>query len=87
MCVCVLSRVQLCDPLDCDSPGSSVYGILQAGILKWVVISFFKGSSQPRDQTLISCIFLHWQADALPLHHLGNPCMYVHIHIFSCWTI
>ena len=37
-------------------PGSSVHGILQARILEWVTIPFSKGSSQPRDQTLISCI-------------------------------
>ena len=30
--------------------------ILQARILEWVAISFSRGSSQPRDQTLVSCI-------------------------------
>ena len=30
----------LCDPMDCSPPGSSVHGILQAGILEWVAISF-----------------------------------------------
>ena len=29
----------LCDPVDCIPPGSSVHGILQAGILEWVAIS------------------------------------------------
>ena len=28
----------LYDPMDCSLPGSSVHGILQAGILKWVAI-------------------------------------------------
>ena len=28
-----LSRVRLCDPVDCNLPGSSVHGILQARIL------------------------------------------------------
>ena len=46
----------LCDPLDCSLPGSSVHGILQARILEWVAISFSRGSSQPRDQTLASWI-------------------------------
>ena len=32
----------LCNPMDCSPPGSSVYGILQARILEWVAISFFK---------------------------------------------
>ena len=44
----------LCDPMDCSPPGSSVHGILQARILEWVVISFSRGSSQPRDQTWVS---------------------------------
>ena len=49
----------LCDLMDYSLPGSSVHGILQARILKWVVISSSKGSSRWRDQTLtpsISCI-------------------------------
>ena len=44
----------LCDPMDCSPPGSSVQRILQAGILKWVVLSFSRGSSQPRDRTHVS---------------------------------
>ena len=51
-----LSRVRLCDPMDCSPPGSSVHGILQARILEWVAISFSRGSSRPRDQTQISHI-------------------------------
>ena len=51
---------QLCptlgDPVDSSLPGSSLHGILQARILEWAAISFSRGSSQPRDQTRISCI-------------------------------
>ena len=32
----------LCDPMDCSLLGSSVHGILQARILEWVAISFFR---------------------------------------------
>ena len=35
---------------------SSVPGILQAGILEWVAISFSRRSSQPRDRTQVSRI-------------------------------
>ena len=35
-------------------PGSSVHGTLQARILEWVAISYFRGSSQHRDPTPIS---------------------------------
>ena len=34
------SCLTLCDPMDCSLPGSSLHGILQAGILEWVAISF-----------------------------------------------
>ena len=44
----------LCDPMDCSPPGSSVHEILQARILEWVAIPFCRGSSQPRDQMLVS---------------------------------
>ena len=34
------SCLNLCGPLDCSPPDSSVHGILQAGILEGVAISF-----------------------------------------------
>ena len=34
------SRVRLCDPIDGSPPGSPVPGILQAGTLEWIAISF-----------------------------------------------
>ena len=46
----------LCDPKDCNPPGFSVHGLLQARILGWVAISFSRGSSRPRDRTPVSCI-------------------------------
>ena len=61
----------LCDPADCSQPGSSIHGILQARILEWVVISFSKESSQPRDQTSISCIG-RWQSWNVALITLGG---------------
>ena len=42
--------------MDCSPPGSSIHGIFQARIWEWVAISFSRGSSQPRDQTWVSCI-------------------------------
>ena len=47
----------LCDPMHYNSlSGSSICGIFQARVLEWVAISFSRGSSQPGDQTLVSCI-------------------------------
>ena len=44
------------DAMDCSPPGSSVHGILQARILEWVVLPSSRGSSQPRDRTLVSSV-------------------------------
>ena len=46
----------LCDPMDYRPPSSSIHGIFLAQVLEWVAISFFKGSSQPRDWTQVSHI-------------------------------
>ena len=46
----------LCDPMHRSPSGSSVHGILQARILKWGAIPFSRGSSRPRDRTLVSHI-------------------------------
>ena len=61
------------NPMDCSPPGSSVHQISQARIQEWVAISFSRGSSWPRDWTHSLLRLLHWQADSLPLSHLGNP--------------
>ena len=42
--------------MDSSLPGSAFHGIFQARILEWAAISFSRGSSQPRDQTQVSCI-------------------------------
>ena len=58
-CVLYAKSLQFCliflNPMDCGPPGSSVHGILQTRILEWVAIPFPGGSSQPRDQTHVSC--------------------------------
>ena len=57
-CYCLVTKscLILLKLMDCSPPGPSVHGISQARILKWVVISFSRGSSQPRDWTSISFI-------------------------------
>ena len=37
----------LCDPMDCNPPGSSVYGILQARILERVAMPSSRGLPNP----------------------------------------
>ena len=45
--VCVLSYVQLCDPMDCSLPGSSVHEIVQARIFDWVALFYSREYFQP----------------------------------------
>jgi len=45
LCVCaklLQSCLTLCDPMDCSPTGSSVHGILQARILEWIAMPFFR---------------------------------------------
>ena len=45
----------------CSPPGSSVHGISRARTFERVAISFSRGSSRPRDQTLVSCLLNCWR--------------------------
>ena len=63
-----------CDPVDCNSPSSSVHGTLQARILQWVAMPSSRESSWSRDQTCISCI----GRKVLYYHcHLGSSCFWM----------
>ena len=46
----------LLNPKDCSPPGSSVHRIFEARVLEWVVISFCRRPSWPRDWALLYCI-------------------------------
>ena len=81
-----------CYPTDCSLPGSSVHGILQARILERVAIFFSRVSSQPRNQTRVSCpagrFFTNW-ATREALHVPGeyhHSKRYIH-HNIHCSTI
>ena len=56
LCLVTQSCSTLCNTMDCSPPGSSVHGVLQARLLECVAIPSYRGSSQPRDQTPVSCI-------------------------------
>ena len=69
--------------MDCSPPGSSVHGILQTRLLRWVTIPFFKGSSLPRAQTWVPCTagrFFYC------LSHQGNPTISkVSLNFLALW--
>ena len=53
-------------------PGSSVHGIFQARILKWVAISYFREFSQPRDWTWVSWVSRQEYWSGLPFPTSGD---------------
>ena len=55
--------------MDWNPPGSSVHGILQARILEWGCYFLLQGIFPTQWSNLHP---LYWQADSLPLHHLGS---------------
>ena len=61
----------LCYPMDCSPPGSSVHGILKAGILESVAMPSSWGSSRPRDWTCISYVSCIGRQVLYHQRHLG----------------
>ena len=53
-CYCLVA--ELCRHLVTPWTGSSAHRISQARILKWIVVTFSRGSSWHKDQTLVSCL-------------------------------
>ena len=59
LCSVTQSCLTLFEPVDYSPRGSSVHGILQAGIPEWVAVPSSTGPSPPRDGTQassVSCI-------------------------------
>ena len=73
LCVCaqLRSHVQLCNPMDRSPPGSYVHGD-SPGKNTGVGCHFLTQGSNP-------CLLylLHWQANSLPLCHMGSPFTYL----------
>ena len=72
-CVCVLSQSNSLRPQSAAHQAPLSMNFFQTRILEWVAVSYSRGSFWPRNWTLH---LLHWQADSLPLSHLGSYCWY-----------
>ena len=60
------------DPMDHSPPGSSIHEIVQARILEWAAMPPLQGIFLIQGSNLRLLRLLHWQADSLPLSHLGS---------------
>ena len=80
VCVCMLSPIQLRNPMDCSSPGSSVHGIFQARILEWLPCLPPRDLPDPGIKPVSPASPpLRWIL--YPLSHLGSSYSILHIHI------
>ena len=79
ICAYIQSHLTLCDPRDCGLLVSSVHVIFQPRIVEWVAISYSRESSQPREQTQVSCI------GRQILYHCAawEACVYVFVGILT----
>ena len=71
------SCLTVCDPWTI-AHGSSVHGILQARILKWVAIPFSRGSSRPRDQNT----YVNKIPETICIHTCVFVCVYVCVVVY-----
>ena len=75
--------------MDYSPLGSSVHGILQAGILEWVAVPSSRGSSPPRDRTQVSCIagrfFTIWATRETHIQYVYFTHTHTHTHTHSQW--
>ena len=74
-CVCAKSLqscLTLCDPMDCNPPGFSVHGILQARV---GCVSLLQRIFPIQGLSLL-CL-LHWEAGSLPLVPPGKPYIWI----------
>ena len=81
VCVCakpLQSCLTLCDPMNCNPPGSSVHETLE-----WVAMPSSRGSSQQRDQTHVPHVsrigsrFFNTSATSEAHHHVWLPTIHV----------
>ena len=72
MCVSHSVVLTLCDPMDCNLPGTSVHGILQARTLEWVAISFSKRQCKYE-------VYLHMSKEDRPGGGRGSPLQYSYL--------
>ena len=74
--------------MDCNPPGSSVPAILQARILECIATSSSRGSSRPRDPSLVSCVSCISRR-VLYTEPPGRPMQWTrcttYFYLFSAW--
>ena len=76
------SRVRLC-----RLPGSSVHGILQARILKWIAMPHLQGIFLTQGLNIHLFCLLHWSVGSLYQCHPGSPFLCLFLYSFRTSSI
>ena len=80
VCGCALSHnhaqscLTLCDPMDCSPQASLSMEFLQSRIPEWFAIFYSRGIFLTQGSNPRLLHLLPWQADSLPLCHVGSNC-------------
>ena len=79
MYVCSVAKLcpTLCNPVNCNLPGSSVHVISQMRTLEWISISSSRGSPWLRDWTCGSCCIFCLADRFLTIEPPGKPDVYM----------
>ena len=79
LCCCLVAKLclTLCNPMDCSPPGSSFMGLSRQEY--WSGLPFPPPGLLPTRRS--NPRLQHWQADSLPLCHLGS--LWFYCHLFS----
>ena len=80
VCACGQSCPTLCNPMDCSLPASSIHGDFFKQEY-WSGLPFPPPGDLPDPWSNLSLLL--WQADSLPLSHLGRLNIYIYIYIFT----
>ena len=92
LCLCMCAKslqscLTLCDPMDHNLPGSSVHGILQARILKWIAMPHLQGIFLTQGLNLHLFCLLHWSVGSLYQCHPGSPFICLFLYSFRTSSI
>ena len=76
VCVCAQLCLTLCESVDYSRLGSSIHGILQARMLKWVAIFFSRGIFLTQGSNPSSCVSCTGRQILYHCPYLGSPGYY-----------
>ena len=79
----VALHIRLWNPMDCSLLSVSIHGILHTRIPEQAIMSFSRGTSQPKDRTWVFFVSCFSRQVLYHKHHLGSPILKSVVSIIS----